>query len=74
MLQAAAFDEQELAESEEALRLAEELDEREEEEISAREREDVALAREILAADESTEDVRTHATALHLHRHTISRE
>lgn len=49
---AAAYDEQEIAETEEALRLAEELDEREEEVASEREREDLEVARKIIAEEE----------------------
>ena len=56
--QAAAFDEEEIAAAEEALRLAEELDQAEEQEVSEREKADLELAREVLAADESTEAVR----------------
>lgn len=51
---AAAFDEQELTETEEALRLGQELDEREEAEASEREKEDFELARKVLTADEDT--------------------
>ena len=56
--QAAAFDEEEIAAAEEALRLGQELDDREDEEASERERADLDLAREMLAADETTEAVR----------------
>jgi len=52
---AAAFDEQEIAETEEALRLADELDEREEELVSEREREDLELAKQMLEAEQDTD-------------------
>ena len=52
---AAALDAQELAASEEALKLAQEFDDKEEEEVSERERADLELARSILQADESIE-------------------
>jgi len=52
---AAAFDEQELVDTEEALRLGEELDEREVEETSERERADFEIARKLLAEEEDTD-------------------
>ena len=52
---AAAFDQQELEEAEEMLRLGMELDDREEQEVSKREEEDLDLAKHLLEADESTE-------------------
>lgn len=51
---AAVLDAEELASAEEALRLAEELDEREEEQTSEREKADVELARLLLEAEEET--------------------
>lgn len=52
--QAAALDAEELAAEEEALRLAQEMDDREEEEQSEREREDLEIARKMIAADEES--------------------
>ena len=53
-MQAAALDAQELESAEEALKLSQELDDKEEEEESERERADLELARSLLEADERT--------------------
>lgn len=52
---AKAFDEQELLAAEEALRLGLQLDEDEEHRVSTRENEDLALAKQLLADDETAE-------------------
>jgi len=51
---AAALDAQELEQSEEALKLSQELDDKEEEEVSERERADLELAKSLLESDEQT--------------------
>jgi len=56
--QALAYDEEAIAAEEEALRLGQELDERQDDEVSEREKADLEVAKAMLAADESTDDVR----------------
>lgn len=56
LVQAAAYDAEEIAAAEEALKLAEEFDEREEAEMGQRAADDLALAKEMLSMEISVEE------------------